>query len=252
METYFIVPSSIAIVCYSALSGYYIYIARKEIRTKTERLSFVSTAVIPLVPVLVYTINILNYYLNDTYSIHTILNNFNMEWIFVTPLLLLNFTHTMRISIHEQFFLILCVTLMNLCGYISNLIVDPFYISYSLGCVFFIIILLFLTYLYNDNDRFIKKSIQYSNRLKILYKSLTLSIITTWSLYPIVFILMKNNTLAIHHSLFSFICLDFLSKGIFTFLLISEREIIYQRDSFVNQIYPLESIESSSSISIQV
>lgn len=240
MEEYFIIPSGLAILCHGSLFSYYMYIARKDIRTQTERIAFVSTAVIPLAPILMYSINILSYYLNNILSIVTILNNFTIEWIFVTPLMLFNLTYTIYISIHEQFFLFLCVILMNVCGYISNLIIDPFHISYIIGCLCFMVISIFLLYIYNDKERFVKKSIQYSNRLKCLYKFLTMSIMSTWTVYPVIFLLMKANILSIHHLLFSFILLDFLSKGIFTFLLISEREIVYQRDSFVNQIYPSE------------
>jgi bacteriorhodopsin len=234
-----IIPISIVfIILYFIIFIYYIYSSIQYKRTISEKQIFYINSIITLIPPVLYIYNIINIIVYNHPLELFILQNFNIEWSIATPLILLNITQVARVKSFKQLLLCVSSVAMNLCGFLANGFHDrrDILISYSVGLFFLVFIFGSILWMYyKRNWVFFKDTIEYKKYVYCL-NGLFYSVLSTWTLYPIVFILYKYTILNIEYTSVCFMFLDFISKGIFIWTSIRYADIMYMTDSFTNQI----------------
>jgi bacteriorhodopsin len=128
--------------------------------------------------------------------------------------------------------------LINICGVIANGLkeTNDIVIWFSLGVVGLCIIYvnLFVVY-YKRNWVFFRDIPEYKHYVCFI-NSFFFIVLSSWSLYPVVFILYKYNIINIEYAAVCFMLLDFISKGVFILNFIKYEDIVHSLDSFTHQI----------------
>lgn len=229
-----IVPYTLSFIgSYLGLYSYYLYSSYQFIRIPSEMYIFYVNSVVTLTPAIVYSYNIINISTNRFPIDSFILQNFFIEWSITTPLILVNIRNLSRFNLTNQLMICICSSIMNIFGFLSNNVRDEilFFVFYSLGILCLVIIFAYMSYVYYTNNWIFidnKKGTKFVN-------SMIYIVVSTWSIYPVIFILYKYNLLNIENTVISFMCLDFLSKGLFMMKLIRHQELLYINDSFTRQ-----------------
>jgi bacteriorhodopsin len=233
-----IYATSTAMVFYGGLFVYYIFLASRYIRTLQARSMYYTTAIIPLIPLTLYGMNLIEYTMCEKPIDSDYLNNYFIEWCFTTPLFIINLTRIIPIRLSTQLFLSFLAFLTNMIGFASHVSEDltTKLQLYSVACVLFIGLCAYLIGMYILQ----KKSVYLANALEqnsiSVFKILVRVILASWSVYPIVFIVYELGHLNHEQTAIIFTCLDFLAKGIFTAILIGHQEITNRRNTITAQL----------------
>lgn len=234
----FIPFTIIFIIFYILLFIYYLYSSLQYVRIASDKYIFYINNIITLIPPVLYSYNLCNIVIYSLPLEAFIIQNFIIEWSITTPLILLNITQIARLKAFKQIILCFFSFLMNISGFIANGFHQPndILIWYSLGvsCICIIFGNLIWIY-YKRNWVFFKDIVSYK---KYVYSLNTLfyTVLISWSFYPIVFIVYKYNILNIEYTSLLFMCLDFISKGVFIGNIVRFADILHYTDSFTHQI----------------
>jgi bacteriorhodopsin len=209
------------------LTLYQVNLARKFMGNFMDKLYFYYAHLITCIPIVLYIYKILDTLVSN---IPLSLNVFYLEWVFTTPMIIMNISRLIQISVSQYIFITICDLSMILCGYVSYISESTItiFVSYSIGC--FLYILLFCIFLYNLNSSFVKvNTLPRTNHVDSFSHKVARTLIALiaflWIFYPITHILYKTNNIDTYTTSCVYIGLDVLTKGIFTNLLLGSREI---------------------------
>lgn len=231
------------------ISIYYIYIIKNILYLSSQLFIYYIYSVLHLVPATFYLLNIIDFIQSDTWD--SVLCKYPIEWIITIPILLLSLTNFKQVQIKFYYILTFLITLMNLITYTSFkfYLLNNKLIMYSffyLGVVIYISILSILYFIMIRFNNTISNSTQYNiiNNNKI-YKFQLLCIIFSWTIYPIIYILLMNSQITIELSIILFTITDFLTKAIFTAVVMGynlhKYKIIHPLNTFTVRITQIES-----------
>ena len=246
-----------AMFFYGWLFVYYIYIANQTIRNHRSRSMYYTTAIIPLIPLTLYGVNLIQYELNGTPVNADYLTLYFIEWCFTTPLFIINLTRIISIHLSQQLVLSFLAFLMNLIGFASHASKTmPTKLQlYGVACSLFVGLGGRLILLYTRQKKSIYIANQYTRSLISVFKVLVRFILLSWSCYPVVFIVYELGYLNHTQIAVAFTCLDFLSKGVFTSILIGYQEHTHRRNSitarFVQRIARVVPIQTETMVSTE-
>jgi bacteriorhodopsin len=236
--------------------AYYIYIASSLPQTLSDRQMYYTTSIIPLIPVTLYGLNLANYAWNNYPIDASYLNQFFIEWCFTNPLFISNLSRIIPMKIPEQLFITIFALLTNVCGYLSHIsrVESIKILLYCIASVSFFTMCGYLVIRYNCQQR--KQIHPHSKRhynTDRIYKTAIRTILSTWSIYPIIFIVYTTGYLTHEECAIGFVCMDFISTTIFTSLLIGYQENHYRRNSILSyftrkaaRVLPVESDDIAS------
>jgi bacteriorhodopsin len=234
---------------------HHIYYSYKYVANESEKLYYYLTSVIPLGPAVMYSFQLITCVTEPDY-VHgdNSLDIFFKLWTVTNPLLLINLGRVVNVSIRQYLVLVFSDLLMYIVGFLAHKTKDRiiFWAAFSIGSIMFCIILSTVIYLY-----FVKKHKDGDANMLHVYKYITKFIIASWALYPTVFILFKIGIFTILECEIAFIVLDFLTKSVFSSIIIMYHRHVNRRKSMMgylqwtsNRIIPLETILESSSTDI--
>ncbi len=228
---------------------HHMYYSYKHVANDTEKIYYYLTAIIPLAPAVMYSFQLITHLTHPTYPeiIETnVLDVFFVSWVVTNPLLIINLGKVVNIRLNHYFILVGCDLTMYIIGFLAYKTADPiiFISSIVISCVMFCIILGTIIYLY-----YYKKYPEGYHHMLPIYKILTKFIIMSWPLYPTMFILLKTGNITIIECAIAFIVLDFLTKSIFSSIIIVYHRNLNRRKSLADylrrssqRIMPLDSI----------
>jgi bacteriorhodopsin len=156
---------------------------------------------ITTIPLLMYFIKILDYrftiiggYITDVY-----LNHYYIEWLFTTPLILMQFAIVGNLGIYRLLGLVTMDILMILCGYMSYIVSDyeTKKTLFAIGCLNFLAISAGTLY---GPQQGLKRTAQ--------------CVLCLWTLYPVIHFMYLLHHIQIYSVVFIFTMLDILVKGI--------------------------------------
>lgn len=165
----------------------------------------------------------------------TTLNYFYMEWLFNTPLILIDLGKLTNISLYHYVYIILLDQIMIITGYVSYITQNMTLtiIMFIIGVICYII--LNSIYLINFK-RFINDNNQQTRRCCI-FRIIYFTVAICWLLYPITHILFKTDKITFNTTVNIYIILDVLTKGIFTTLMLGYKEIYQKHNSLLKNIF---------------
>lgn len=255
MSSIISLPFIIGIAIHGLLTVYQFHIARTFTGNFKDKLYYYNAHVISLIPIILYLYKVLNIYAYP-YTERLFLEVFYIEWAMTSPLILLNTGRLIQIPVYKYILLSLLDSLMILSGYISYIFENPavVYLSYGIGCLCFMILnFIFISQLKLCSPRANQKFLHppaslYRDRIRYrIFRAIVSSIVVSWSLYPVVYILYKLGILALETTVWVFVGLDVATKGVFTNLLLGSREIYRTPSSCLGfltrkmfQVHPLE------------
>lgn len=232
---YFITATGM--ILHFAVFLYYIYIAANLPQTLSDRQLYYTTSIIPLVTVTFYGFNIINYVWHTLPIDAAYLNIFFIEWSITNPLFITNLTRVIPMKLPEQLFLTIVAILTNVFGYMSHN-TDNQSTKLAFFCVAAFTFFTMSSYLVIRYKYQSKKSIHSHSKRQYnyqrIYKTIVSTILTTWSIYPILFITYTYGYLTHENCAISFVCMDLVSKTLFTALLIGYQENHYRRNSILS------------------
>lgn len=200
---------------------YYVYITLYRIKGDIPTFLYTNT-LLHLVPFTVYSIMLFDFIKLGT--IEQSLSLYCIEWLVTTPLLLVSLSSLKKVHIGYSYAFTLLTVLMNLTGYISltyhslhTILLT--YLPFAVGCGLYILIIVLLVYVYRQSPNVIENSNQYlvlNNN--IIYKNLMIITVSSWSFYPVVYALYITSFIDLITCIVCFAALDFISKGVFTFI----------------------------------
>ncbi len=256
-----IIPCSIAIGIFGSLIGYQIHLARIFVGNYKDKLYYYYSHLITVIPLVLYSCMIADQLMvgNQESLIY-----FYVEWIFTTPMILINLARLIHIPLTHYILIVLTDMTMVFSGYISFLSTNTIviYSTFVYACLCFCA--LFTYYLQKlkvFRKRMEKLSLPptsiYRDSIRYrIYRAILISVVCSWILYPLGHILYKSGSITVNQTVIWYVCLDVATKGIFTNLLLGSREL-YKKSplSFLGiltkklfQIHPLEIKPSDTQI----
>ncbi len=247
-----IVPCSVAIGIFGSLIGYQVHLARIFKGNYKDKLYYYYSHLVTVIPLVLYSCMIADKLIIGTQES---LTYFYVEWIFTTPMILINLARLIHIPLTHYILIILIDMTMVFSGYISYLSTNPIviYSTFAYACLCFCSL---FTYYLQKLKLFRRKmeklslpptSIYRDSIRYRIYRAILISIVCSWVLYPLTHILYKTQTIDYTQTVILYICSDVATKGIFTNLLLGSREIYRTPSSFLGiltkklfQIHPLE------------
>lgn len=225
---------------YGVLYAYYVYSSRLYVRLSSEKQIFYINTIITLIPPTIYTYNILNQLAAATAAAPPppLIPNFLIEWSIATPLLLLNITTLCKVRLFKHLILCLFSIGMNVFGYAayefrSSLALFSGLVAGGVACFAYILSQLLLIY-YKRNWVFYSDTVAYARYIRFMNMMIYV-VMSTWTLYPIVFILHGLGSLDELSAIVAFMILDFFSKGVFIANILRHQDMLYAIDTFTNQ-----------------
>lgn len=211
---------------------HHLYYSTRYIPNQEEKIYYYLTSIIPLTPAVMYSFSLVNYFVDtENYYDSRFLDVFFKTWIVSNPLLLMNLGKVVNIKLYKYMLLIVCDILMYISGYISYRTHDrDVYITtlvISSLCFIGIMWNIIHAYYYHHNP-------QADEAVFPFYQRIMKFIIVTWVAYPIVFLLFKEGVITLETIALAYIALDFITKTVFTSIIIQYHRIINRRKSFVN------------------
>jgi bacteriorhodopsin len=191
-------------------------------------------SVIPLLPIINYATLLISY---D--SQHISLVSFFIEWSVAIPLLLINVGKLLQFSARDYAVVCLPAICMTLTGYASanaettETMLALFGVSTTL--YLFILLVVIVGYFRRANQRFRETNFpsQLTQNNLLVFKWMFSIIATTWNGYPITFILWKTDTIAIDQAIISFVCIDFVTKGLCVLVILSYTLMLYKQNGYL-------------------
>lgn len=232
----------------------YVYNSFRYISTHTEKIQYYTTAIVPFNTVAFYTMALATYGSPIGIPSPPILNFFFIEWMVVTPLLIVNIGRALHMPLYSYLLLSTSAIGMNLCGYLAHNLSRPLaFGAFAVGGVCYSYALLSLTYMYYYRNRaegavtVTRLATRNNDMFVVLHiaKILITSVYCVWSLYPVCFLLYIFEAISLDSVIIAFVVLDFISKGVFTCVLIGYYNYVNQTDSFLQwlirprRVYPL-------------
>lgn len=235
----------------------YIFNSLRFIGSPSEKLQYYVTANVPFVTVVIYGVAIFQY--NTAVPEHPFLNYFFIEWMITTPMLIANTGRILHIRLYKYFLLSAATIGMSFSGYVAHNLENRTAALAIVGagglCCCFVIS--FLAYIYYRRKRVANSGKDGCVRAQDAPFTLSIAkkIITTmsviWSFYPIVFICKLCDALTLDEIITIFIALDFLSKGVFTSLILGYYDQMNRRNSFLKflmqpvRIFPVQTVPAA-------
>lgn len=211
---------------------HHIYYSFTYIPNKQEKIYYYLTSIISLAPAVMYSFSLVNYLIDgENYYDSRFLDVFFKTWIVSNPLLLINLGKVIDIKLYKYMLLIICDILMYISGYISYRTSsrDVYIVSASFAALCFLIIMSHIIYYFYRLKHKTPEDI-----LIPFYQHLLKFIIITWAAYPTAFLLFKEGQITLQEISLTYIALDFLTKTIFTSVIINYHRIMNHRKSLVN------------------
>jgi bacteriorhodopsin len=237
-----VIPCASGIGVLGTITLYHLYLNSIFEGTYKDKLYYLNSHIITLIPILIYLIMILDEVILGQVPSLTF---FYIDWIITTPLILTKVGYFTSIPLNSYIYIILLDELMIMSGYVSYITPNNAlsYAMFSLGGMCYIVIN--AIYLKNIKSTIILK--QKQNLRYRLFCGLYYSIAFIWIFYPIIHILLKINSITQSTAVIVYVILDILTKGIFTTLLIGSREIYQKHTSWLKNlinkmfhVHPLE------------
>jgi bacteriorhodopsin len=238
-----IVPCASAIGILGIIASYQVYLSAIFDGSYKDRLYYYNSHLINLTPIIIYSTIIIEELINGLPT--DFLKYIYIEWLFSTPIMLINIGRLTHIPLNYYIYIILLDQLMLLCAYISYLTTNSLlsYILYGIGVICYCTInAIYYVHLKTTKEMFSSPLL----KTKII-RTILLSITLLWSGYPIIHILLKTNNITSQESLYAYITLDVLTKGIFTTLLLGYCEVYQKHTSWLHcltrkifRVHPLE------------
>lgn len=222
-----VIPCASGIGVLGTITLYHLYLNSIFEGTYKDKLYYLNSHIITLIPILIYLIMILNEVIIG--QIQSLIY-FYIDWIITTPLILTKLGYFTSIPLNSYIYIILLDELMIMSGYVSYITQNNAlsYAMFSLGSLCYILL----------NSIFLKniKPLQKQNLKNRIFCKLYYSIAFTWIFYPIIHILLKTNNITQNTAISVYVSLDVLTKGIFTTLLIGSREIYQRHNSWLKNL----------------
>jgi bacteriorhodopsin len=250
------IPFIVGIGFFGTLLFLYSYLSFHFKGNVNERIHYSLTCGIIYCPLVVYSMQLLDLYIeNDDIKNLRILDYFYIEWIFATPLILIQLMKIIKLRLSLYLIFLFLDILMILSGFVFHKIFEVkkniSFIFLGIACFCFVSILSFLYYLYYKHHKiiFLSPTLMETgnikskiNRFMILdsilsvriYKILIGCLTITWSFYPIIMLLQKYEVISVLQTIIGYVVLDGISKGIFSLFLIISREIVVRDTLFLN------------------
>lgn len=224
---------------------HHIYYSHNYVANQTEKLYYYLTAMIPLAPGVIYSFTLIDYFTQngDPYYDHRFLQVFFKTWVISNPLLLINLGRLMNISLEKYLAIMFADIGIYLLGYLSYKTQDinTFWATFFLASALFLLILFTLLRAYMNH-----KTPEGMSHMIPLYKFTSKFIISTWGLYPTIFLLYKTSIITLTETSIAYIVLDFLTKSVFSSIIIVYHRHLNRRKSMVDfatrRVIPLETI----------
>ncbi len=205
-----------------------------------------------MIPLTLYLFMILNELI---VGYRTTLDYFYVEWVFTTPMILINLGRLLQIPFSHYSVIIAFDMTMVLSGYISYISTNPVVIFTAIGygCACFCgIFTYYLRKLKVFNKKIREHSLPpisiYRDSIRYrIYRAIIITIICSWILYPLGHILYKLGITDYNQTVIIYVCLDIATKGIFTNMIIGLKEVYRIPSSYLGlltkklfQVHPLE------------
>ena len=251
---------STAMLLYGILFLYYIFLASTYMRPINIRHIYYTTSIIPLIPFTLYGYNLALYGIGNKPVDSEMLTLYFIEWSFTTPLFIINVSRLVAMKLSRQLLLTFFTICINMLGFISHITTN--YTTkiqlYGVACSLFLGICVNLLYHYIVQSRLYYHNNPHIKNTVTIFKVLVRIIVGSWTLYPITFIFYELGHLTNEQVILTFTCLDFISKGLFTSILIGYYEHTYRRNSIVSilarritRIVPVDTDDIVTESSIQ-
>jgi bacteriorhodopsin len=221
----------------------------KYIPNQQEKLYYFLTSIIPLAPAVMYSFSLIDYLVSENpLTSPRFLEVFFKTWVISNPLLTINLGKVFNIKLYKYLLLVFVDISMYIAGYIAYRVHDRgiYIATLAIAALCFMFLMGNIVY-YN---RRINEQSQTHEMLPV-YRTLIKFIILSWAAYPIVFILFKEGIIEIHDVAIAYIILDFLTKTVFSSIIITYHMSVNRKKSIINyqfrlsnapQILPLENM----------
>lgn len=228
--------SATAMLFHGILFLYYIFLASTYIRPPAIRHIYYTTSIIPLNTLTMYGFNLILYGFSNKPINGDMLTLFFIEWCITCPLFIINVSRLVAMKLSRQLLLTSLTICVNMLGFISHRIVDRTikFQLYGAACTLFLGLCINLLYHYHIQSQLYYNNNPHIKNTTTVFKLLVKLILGTWSLYPIAFLVYELGNLSHEQIILTFTCLDFISKGCFTSILIGYYEHTYRRNSIVS------------------
>jgi bacteriorhodopsin len=242
-----IIPTlfSIAIPINIALFLHHIYYSHNYVANQADKLYYYITAIIPLAPAVIYSFGLIDYFTTngEVYYNNTFLELFFKTWVISNPLLMINVGKVINISLAKYLVLIFADIGIYIIGYLSYKTQDTktFIATFAVSSILFLLIFFTLLEEYMRN-----KTAEGMSNLSAPVKLGSKFIIVTWACYPATLILYKVTVITLVQASIIFIALDFLTKSVFSSIIIGYHRHLNRRKSLVDyakrRVIPLETV----------
>ncbi len=224
--------------------------AYRHIANESEKIYYYLTAIIPLAPAVMYSFQLIAHLNGSDPLYHDLLDVFFKTWVVSNPLIAINFGKVVNVPLRTYFVLVGADLCLYIIGYLALRTSNPtvFLVSVVFACILFCILMGTIIYLYH-----VKKYPDGHSNMLPLYRSITKFIFLSWEAYPIAFLLFKRSTISVITCAFIFIGLDFLTKAVFSSIIIGYHRHLQRRTSLIQyatrssvHVIPLEQILTES------
>lgn len=245
---------SIVIPVNFALFIHHIYYSHNYVANQADKLYYYITAIIPSAPAVMYSFTLIDYLTTEDdkdMDNPSYLQVFFKTWVISNPLLMINLGKIMNIPLENYLKLILADISVYIIGYASYKTTDEttFAITFSIATFLFCLIMGTLIHSYRTHKTAVGLS-----QMGPFYKFISYFTAITWACYPTVFILYKKMVINLETTSIVFICLDFLTKSVFSTVIILYHRHLNHRKSmidFINRrVVPLETIIEGTNESV--
>jgi len=236
---------SITIPINIVLFLHHIYYSHNYISSQADKLYYFLTAIIPCAPAVMYSFKLIDYFTcpNEKYYNDHFLEVFFKTWVVSNPLLMINLGKLINLPLESYLILLLADIGIYMIGYFAYKTQDftAFLESFIVAAVLFVCIMITLIRAYYKN-----KTPEGMSQMGSFYKFLSRFTVITWVAYPITFVLYKTEQINLTDTAITYICLDFLTKSVFSTIIIGYHRHLNRRKSMVDfvarRVIPLETI----------
>ena len=236
---------SITIPINITLFLHHIYYSHNYVSSQADKMYYFLTAIIPSAPAVMYSFKLIDHFtpIDELYYGDHFLEVFFKTWVISNPLLMINLGKLVNLSLEKYLTLILADIGIYIIGYLAYKTRDltTFIVCFAIACSFFISIMITLIKVYQKN-----KTPEGMSHMSPFYKFLSKFMVITWIAYPITFLLYKIEVCTLTETSIIYICLDFLTKSVFSTIIIGYHRHLNRRKSMVDfvsrRVVPLETI----------